>query len=259
MTDAVFYRSGSPAGEIVLHQPARRNALNEAMWLALPGLIAEAEADTQAKVIILRGSGGHFAAGADISEFETVYATRERAALYSSAISQGLSSIAACAKPTLALIEGACIGGGCSIALACDFRFAVDSARFGVTPGKLGLVYPLADTRRLIRTVGLSRAKDILFTGRIFSAPEALVWGLVDRLDEIGNLEAEAMRLINDIARTSQWSVRATKRMIALMEEGASDDDAAAEALFLDSFSGEDFKEGYRAFLDKQSPDFPFK
>ena len=258
MTDqALIYRSGSPAAEIVLNQPTKRNAVNAQMWRALGEAVRQFEADANAKVLIVHGEGEHFAAGADISEFEETYATTESAAAYTKTMLASLAALETCAKPTVAMIRGSCVGGGCSIALACDFRFASETARFGVTPGKLGLVYSVADTRRLAQTVGASNAKDLLFTGRLVRAEEAKTMDLCNRLSEDGSLENETRSFAAEIAATSQWSARATKQTFRMLADGVADDDPRAMQLMLDAFEAEDFKEGYRAFLEKRKPDFP--
>lgn len=259
MSDALYYKSGSPAGEIILNQPSKRNAINAAMWRDLGDVVRQGEADTEAKVLIVRGQGEHFAAGADITEFEKTYATRDSAAAYSHTMLDGLDVLANCTKPTIAMIHGACVGGGCSIALSCDFRFAGKSARMGVTPGKLGLVYALADTRRLTATVGVSIAKDLLFTGRLIDSAEAQAMKLCDRVYADGTLRFETQKFAQQIAETSQWSVRATKRTFEMLANGVQDGSDDAMSIMLDSFSGADFREGYRAFLDKRKPKFPTK
>jgi len=151
--DPVYLEREGCTAHLVLNRPEKRNALNGVMWAAIPGLLAEAAADDGVRVLVLRGAGGAFAAGADISEFEQVYATPDSAAAYSRSIAEALDALAAFAKPTLAMIDGACVGGGCGLALACDLRFAAQGSKFGITPGKLGLAYTLNDTRRPIRSM----------------------------------------------------------------------------------------------------------
>jgi enoyl-CoA hydratase/carnithine racemase len=253
---ALSYRPGAPIGEIVLDQPTKRNAISAAMWAALGEAAFAAANDAGARLVVVRGEGAHFAAGADITEFEQVYKTPADAERYTRVMLESLAALEALPKPTLAMIRGACVGGGCSIALACDFRFAARSARFGVTPGKLGLVYSLADTRRLAAAAGLSGARDLLLTGRLIDAEEGLGMGLCDRLytdDEIGEATLQFARAIEE---TSPFSARATKEMLALLKAGAADSDARAQALLAGSFSGADFREGYLAFLEKRRPVF---
>ena len=174
-------------------------------------------------------------------------------------IAAALDAVEACPKPTLAAIDGACVGGGVSLAMACDLRVASTRSKFGVTPGKLGLVYPAGDTRRLLEAIGPGATKDILFTGRIFSAEEAKEMKLIDRLVEAGDALTAARTFAGDISAISQWSTRATKKMIKGLQSGWSDAETEAAELFLEGFSNVDFKDGYKAFLEKRAPNFTFK
>ena len=240
--------------ELVLNRPERRNALNAAMWQSLPDLLHEAAADESIRLLVVRGAGGAFTAGADISEFATVYATADAAAAYTKAIAAGLDALAHFPKPTLAAIRGACIGGG--LALSCDLRFSASDGRFGITPAKLGLAYTLNDTKRLIDAVGVSTAKDLLYSARLIDAAEALEIGLINRCFEPGALDAEVDAYIDLMLSRSSGSARAIKRVIHLIRQGIDADTDETRQLFLGAFQSEDFQEGYQAFLDKRMPDF---
>ncbi len=260
MTASIRLDLAAPLAEIVLNKPEKRNALSVDMWAAIPDLVRQAINDPGVKVLIIHGGdAGAFAAGADISEFEDTYATKASANAAGSTIAAALNAVEACPKPTLAAIEGACVGGGVSLAMACDLRVASGRSKFGVTPGKLGLVYPAGDTRRLLDAIGPGATKDILFTGRIFAAAEAKEMKLIDRLTEDGEALNSARTFAKEIASISQWSTRATKQMIKGLQSGWSDTDEAATDLFLAGFSNEDFQDGYKAFLEKRAPKFTFK
>lgn len=239
---------------LTIDRPAKRNAITLAMWRALPDACA-AFASSDAKVLIVAGRGGHFAAGADIGEFEAVYATPQSAAEYNTAIAAGIGAIAGLEKPVLAAIEGACVGGGLAVALACDLRIAAPDARLAITPAKLGLTYSLEDTKRLVDAVGASTAKDILFTGRLLGADEALRLRLIDAVE--AEAPAAAAAKAAEIAAASQVTVRAIKATIRAILAGAVEDDAASRAAFVASVSGADFIEGRTAFLEKRKPVFP--
>ena len=250
----------APFGEIILNKPEKRNALSVDMWAAIPELIERVMAADTVKVVIIHGGdAGAFAAGADISEFSTIYATPETAAQSGAVIAAALNAVEACAKPVIAAIDGACVGGGMSLAMAADLRVASEGARFGITPAKLGIVYPAGDTRRLVATIGAARAKDILFTARIFDVAEAKEMGLLSRVVARGEALAGARALGDAVAATSQWSTRAIKRMIAGIEAGWDDTSAEATGLFADGFASEDFVEGYSSFLEKRPANFTFK
>jgi enoyl-CoA hydratase/carnithine racemase len=239
---------------LAFDRPAKRNAITLATWCALPEACVAFTA-SDAKVLVLTGRGGHFAAGADIGEFEAVYATPQSAADYNAAIAAGIGAIAGLEKPVVAAIEGACVGGGLAVALACDLRIAAPNARLAITPAKLGLTYSLEDTKRLVDAVGASAARDILFTGRLLGADEALRLALVDSVE--ADIQTAVATKAAEIAAASQRSVRAIKATIRAILSGAVEDDAATRAAFVASVTSPDFIEGRSAFLEKRKAVFP--
>jgi enoyl-CoA hydratase/carnithine racemase len=158
--------------------------------------------------------------------------------------------------PTIAVVHGACVGGGCGLALACDLRLAADDSFFAIPPAKLGLVYSLADTKRLVDLVGPSFAKEMLYTGRRVSAREAYDWGLVNHLLPAAELDSAARELALGIAGNAQSSVRGAKRIISELIDGSHAESAETRALYDDAFSSPEFSEGARAFLEKRLPRF---
>lgn len=240
---------------IVIDRPDKRNAFTHSMWEALPPLIEQAMNNPQVRVMILRASKpGAFSAGADIAEFgegaqDPQWRTRNQAA-----IRRAMETLARAPKPVIAQIEGDCIGGGCGLSLACDFRIATPTARFGITPAKLGLVYSLHDTKLLVDLVGPSAAKRILFTAQLINAAEALRIGLIDELAEDAGAAAHALAV--HIAGVSPHSVRASKAMIDRILHGQAEDDTDTLAQFADAFDGPDFAEGVAAFLGKRTAEF---
>lgn len=251
-----FDRVTREIGQITLNQPRRRNALTAAMWDLLVDALHEAAQAPHLRVLIITGAEAHFAAGADISEFSSLYATPESSADISRKISVALEAVANFPQPTLAKIRGACVGGGAGIALACDMRFADSTSKFAVTPAKLGLVYPFADVRRLTQTVGMARAKDILFSARLILASEAKDMGLVDRLVAPDGLDDAVHDYALSLCAVSKNSVAVTKQMFAAIAQGQNCETGETQQWFLDAFSSDDFKEGYAAFLEKRKPKF---
>ena len=165
---------------IELRRPDKHNAISYAMWQAFARLMPVLAADDEVEVVLLRGSsGGPFSAGADIAEFRTLRSDPEGARRYGEAVEAGERAIIDFPKPTIALIEGFAIGGGTQLAVACDLRVCGEGSRFGVTPAKLGIVYALASTERLVETVGAAWARWILLTGELLDASTALRIGLV--------------------------------------------------------------------------------
>ncbi len=243
-------------GELIISQPARRNAVNAQMWADLPKVLDEAASLKGIKVLIVRGDGDHFASGADISEFETLYETRESSKKISEDISAGMKALAEFPLPTIALIRGACVGGGCGLALCCDLRFADNTSRFAITPAKLGLVYPFADVQRLIETVGIPNAKDILFSARLIKAKRAEKMGLINKLYKPDDLEQEVLDYARNLTALSTQSANITKQMFAAYQNGQTGENAQTTDWFLDGFVSDDFMEGYKAFLAKRKPEF---
>lgn len=225
------------------------------MWEALPALVGTAMADPAVRLLILASAQpGPFCAGADIAEFATgspdpAWRARNQAAIRATQL-----ALAQAPKPTLAVIDGDAVGGGCGMALACDVRIASPHARLGITPAKLGLVYPLHDTRLLVDLVGPSQAKRLLFTATLIDAAEALRIGLVDVVAR--DLDAEVAAFAAAVLAVSPASQRGSKAIVQRIIEGAHDDDATSAAGFDAAFTGVDFHEGVAAFLGKRPPVF---
>ena len=247
-----------PFGRLILNRPRRHNALDLAMWTAFPPLLDRVANDPEIKLLLVSGADSRaFAAGADISEFSRISETGG-AGDYLDTMLRTTRLLSAFPKPTIAVIQGPCIGGGCSLALCCDFRFADDTARFGITPGRLGITYPLEDTKRLIDAVGMGRARDLLMTGRIIDPAEALKIGMIDRVATSDGLWDEAEAYGQTIAGLSQYAIRASKSVITEIRAGACAETETTRGLFTGAFDGEDMAEGVRAFLEKRKPRFTF-
>jgi len=255
--DAVFMTRAGAVATLHLNQPAKRNAISILMWQRLLDLVSAADRDPNVKVIVVTGEGGAFAAGSDIAEFAQVAADPTTATAAADIIHQSENALSRVSKPTLAKISGACVGAGCGVALCCDFRFADTTARFGITPARLGLVYSVADTKRLVDVVGAARARDILYTGRIMDATEALAMGLIDRLMAPGDLDAVVQDYLTALTAASSFSQRALKRHLRAVVDGAHDDTPETLAVFAGAIGGAHFKEGHAAFMAKRKPEFP--
>lgn len=248
-------RDGAVA-ELVLNRPDKQNAISRAMWRSLAEHGAEIDADSSIRVVIVRGAPPAFSAGADIAEFAEVFADPTAAHDYNELIQGALARLEALTKPTLAQIGGSCIGGGCGLALACDLRFAAADARFGITPARLGLAYSLGDVKRLLDLVGPARAKDILFSGRVLDAEEALRIGLVDRVVPPEDLAATIRAYAQTLISASGNSQHLIKRITRLLLDGATGETEESRRLRDSAVAHADFQEGYRAFLEKRRPRF---
>ncbi|HTJ31631.1 MAG TPA: enoyl-CoA hydratase-related protein [Dactylosporangium sp.] len=228
-----------PIATLVISNPAKRNAMTAAMWRALPPLLEAPAKDPSVRVLILAGDGGTFCAGADITEA----ASLARAGDASLAV-RAEQALAAFAKPTIARIDGFCVGGGCQLAVACDLRFAASDSRFGITPAKLGIVYPPSTTRRLASLIGPARAKLLLYTADLFDAAAAERMGLVDAVFPAADLSSSVLQVASTIASRSQLTQRAAKAVLSDLEPPAQDE--------------AELSEGIAAFLSRRPPAFPW-
>jgi len=252
----IFNMITQTIGELVLSQPKRRNALNAAMWAAMPAVLNRIARTDGLKVLIIRGDGAHFAAGADISEFGTLYATPKSAAKISADIAAAMTALTDFPLPTIAMIRGACVGGGCALALCCDIRFADNTAKFAVTPASLGLVYPYEDISRLIETVGVPNAKDLIMSARLVKAVEAENLGLINFKHDADALQDAVMNYAQTQAALSSQSLRVMKQLFSAYQSGLRGDNKHTQDTFLSGFSSDDFTEGFTAFMEKRKPKF---
>lgn len=243
-------RDGAVA-RLLIDRAAKRNAFTQGMWDALPGLLADAMDDPAIRLLVLQSAEpGIFCAGADIGELLDRADDAEWRGANQAAIARAQHELARAPKPVIAFVDGDCVGGGCGLALACDLRVATPRARFGITPAKLGLVYPLHDTKLLVDLVGPSQAKRMLFTGQLIAADEAQRIGLIELIAESADDIAAA------ITAASSHSARETKKVIRRILNGQTDDDAETTAIFAQAFTLPDFHEGVRAFVEKRKPEF---
>jgi enoyl-CoA hydratase/carnithine racemase len=240
-----------PIGRILIDRPEKRNAFDQEMWEQFPVLLGAALIDRAIRVVVVQSATpGMFCAGADIGE---LMAHKDNAAwreANQAAINRTQHELARFAKPTIAFIDGDCVGGGCGIALACDIRVATAQSRIGITPAKLGLVYPLHDTKLLVDLVGPGQAKKMLYTGELLPAEEALRIGLIEAIDE------SSAALARQIAENSVHSMHEMKAFIRRVLDGQADDDLETKRIFAEAFTKPDFSEGTNAFAEKRKPEF---
>lgn len=245
-------------GRIVIDSPGKRNAINGAMWRAIPQAIAGFEADPQVRCVLLRGAGTEaFAAGADISEFAASRAEQNAVAAYDRQLDAALLAIQAARKPSLAMIHGFCMGGGVEIALACDLRYCGASAQFGVPAAKLGIAYSVEGHKRLIETVGQANAREVMLLARRYAAEEALHMGMVHRVFQDARLESEVEGILKTLCENAPLSMAGSKTIIEefAKSEGAPDAAVMAAAVARCAKS-EDYEEGRKAFMEKRKPKF---
>jgi enoyl-CoA hydratase/carnithine racemase len=241
---------------VTLNRPSKRNAINLAMWQELKAIFGELSGARDVRAVILTGSGGNFSAGGDISEFATLRATVEAGTFYERAEEEALLAVLHCGKPTVAEISGFAIGGACALMLACDFRVADAGASFFIPAGRLGIVYSRLESELLLRQVGLTNAKLILFSGERMTAAEAVRLGLVNEV-VTGNVPAAARRFAKRFAASAPLSIAGNKFILNVLSRGEADDRSAEVDAFIHrSMESEDYKEGQRAFGEKRAPVF---
>ncbi|MEV6963724.1 enoyl-CoA hydratase/isomerase family protein [Hamadaea sp. NPDC051192] len=246
-----------PVATLVVDRPDRLNAFTLQMWAALPEAAAAVEADPEVRVLVIRGpSGGPFSTGADIDEFTTVRREPADAQAYTEVVQRAEAAVSGLSKPVVALIEGWCVGGGCQLALACDVRVAADGASFGITPAKLGIVYPLTSTARLVHTVGHATARFLLMTGEVVDAQRALRMGLVDEVCSPHAVRRRAYALATMLAGRAPISVAGAKALIDRVLAGQESDDAWTRELYAASYHSPEYAEGVAAFGERRVPDF---
>jgi enoyl-CoA hydratase/carnithine racemase len=242
---------------IAFTRPHKHNAISYAMWHALGRLMPVLAEDEACDVVVVRGTpGGPFSAGADIGEFSTLRADAAGAQTYGAAVEAGEQALIGFPKPTVALIEGFAIGGGSQVALACDLRVCGSTSRFGITPAKLGIVYALGSTARLVEVVGPAWARWILLTGDLLDADTALRIGLVHEVVDPAQVEERGYALARSVASRARVSLVGGKALIDRAASGDVDEDDEVRALYRRSWSSAEYAEGVAAFLAKRSPDF---
>jgi enoyl-CoA hydratase len=257
-TERMIARIEGPIGWMIFNNPARRNACSTDMWAAMPEIIDAFEKDPAVRVVVLRGIGETaFVSGADISEFEQTRSSAESNVYYEGLTEKAGKRLAECRKPTIAMIHGFCIGGGVGIAVGCDLRISADDGKFGVPAVRLGLGYGPAGVKKLMDLVGPSYTKEIFFTARHFTAAEANVMGLVNRVLPKTELEEYVRGYCATIADNAPMTINALKRTVAeLVKASPAADIDYCNRLVTECFDSQDFIEGRRAFMEKRRPVF---
>jgi len=245
-------------GWITFNNPERRNAVSLAMRIALIKILNDFENDPNIRVMVLKGSGDKaFVSGSDISEFNDKRSTPEQAEQYQKVSTDLDACFENTQKPLIAMIQGMCLGNGLGTALKCDLRIASDGTLFGIPAARLGLVYNYPGVKRVVDLVGPSRAMEMIFTARRFSAHEAMQINLVNEVVPSERLEARVREICALIVENAPISVRAGKLMVKeAMKEADIRDMQLCKDLVREGFSSEDFKEGRTAFMEKRRPQF---
>jgi enoyl-CoA hydratase/carnithine racemase len=251
-------RKEGKVGYLTFNNPERHNAVSLEMWEAASEFLEDFKKDKNIRVVVVTGAGGKaFISGADISKFEKERSTQEGVDRYNAAVDQANNAFYTFPKPTIAMIRGYCIGGGVGLALCCDMRICTEGSKFGVPAAKLGLGYRFDGLKKLVDLVGPSFAKEIFFTARQFTAAEAQVMGLVNRVLPDAELESYVRDYAETIAANAPLTVDSVKYIVgqAVIDESKRDL-KKCDQLVQACFASNDYKEGRKAFMEKRKPVF---
>jgi enoyl-CoA hydratase/carnithine racemase len=256
VSEIIVSRPRPEVAVVTIDRPARRNACDRAAWRDLAGAFRALAAARDVRLVVLTGAGGHFCAGADISEFARLRADSASGAAYDRDVASCYEAIRALSQPSVAAIAGSCVGGGCALALCCDFRILHRSVRFGIPATRLGTVYSVEECRLLLSVVGLANAKQILYGAALHDAEAARAMGFADRVVE-GDVVADAIAFAKPMTANAPLAIAGAK---AILQELAYGDVArrkdALDALIRQALDSADYREGAAAFLEKRSPHF---
>ena len=245
-----------PVARLTIRRPHKRNAMTLAMWEQLLAHCNRLAGEPGTRVVVVRGEGGAFCAGADIEEMATIARDPARLRAQHALICRAQLALERLPMPVLAAIDGPCFGGGFGIAAACDFRLATPHSEFAITPARLGIVYSVEDTRRVAALVGLARTKRLLLRSERLVAETALAWGVVDRVVDADALDAEVERWADALVRQSPVALAGMKATLALLAGQGAHTEAEVRAIADAAFDSADFAEGTRAFLEGRAPRF---
>lgn len=256
--DRMIARKDGAVGHMIFNNPEKHNAVSLEMWEASDDILNDFESDAAVRVVVLSGAGGKsFVSGADISKFETERGSQEAIRHYNQRTAAVYGRIQQFAKPTIAMINGYCLGGGLNLAVACDLRFCSTKSKFAMPAARLALGYPYPAIKRLIDVVGQAAAKDLMFTARRIDAQDAARIGLVQTVAEEEDLEGLVGDYAARIAANAPLTLRAMKLIaIEVMKDVAERDLELCNRLVAGCFASDDYKEGRRAFLEKRDPEF---
>jgi enoyl-CoA hydratase len=257
-TDKMLSRKEGGVGYVIFNNPERHNAVSLEMWEAAGHYLQDFANDKAIRVVVFSGAGGKaFVSGADISKFESERSSKEGIDRYNAAVDKAYTSIYEFPKPTIAMIQGYCIGGGVGLAMCCDIRICSDNSKFGVPAAKLGLGYGFSGIKKLVDVVGPSFAKEIFYTARQFTAAEAQDMGLVNRVLPVAELENYVKNYAATIGGNAPLTVDAVKYIVGqVVKEESKRDLKKCADLVAQCFASSDYIEGRTAFMEKRKPQF---
>ena len=255
---AMHVRKENGIGWMIYDQVAKHNAVTYDMRRAIPGIMADFEADDDVRVCVIAGAGEKaFISGSDISQFGEKRSSEEAREMYDRASTQANAAMRDFSKPMIAMIHGYCLGAGVLTAMLCDIRIAADNAKFGAPPAKLGLGFGYGGVDDLVKLVGPAYAAEMLFTGDRYNAADALKMGMVNRVVPYADLEATVTDIAATIAANAPLTLKSVKTSIRNTQRDESARDMATVQAQIDAcFASEDYREGRQAFMEKRKPVF---
>ena len=240
-----------------LNNPGKRNPLDHEVLDALAAVLPELDRGIEVRCVVITGTGKAFSAGYDIGSIPAESFETDAEALVAHPFAAAMDAVSAHPFPVLAAINGHCLGGGLELAVRCDLRVCASSAKLGMPPAKLGLIYGHTGLERFIDVVGIANTRDLFLTGRVLDSEKALRVGLVTELAGDDDLEGAALALAAEIAANAPLSMRGNKHAIEVLARRARLSDEAVHelvALRQSCFASEDFREGVTAFAEKRKP-----
>jgi enoyl-CoA hydratase len=258
MPDSILLDISDGVATITLNRPEVRNAFNVGMWQALGEAVEESGGCEGVRAIVIKGAGDKaFAAGADVKEFETHRSNVLQSQRYSRMLETSLGTIHEVPQPVIAMIRGYCVGGGCELANACDIRIASEDSRIGITPAKLGIILGFEEVRQLVALMGAGKAKELLFTGRLMDAQEALRVGWLNHVVPTDQLEKFTAEFVESFIHNAPLTIEAAKRAVNACLPGP-DGRLVMQQIesYVRGFAGSDYQEGVASFREKRKPVF---
>ena len=257
-TEKMLSRVEEGVGYITFNNPEKHNAVSIEMWDALEKILDEFRSSKEIRVIVLNGAGGKsFVSGADISKFDKERSSKEAVLSYNKRTQKVYELLETFPKPTIAMIDGYCIGGGLNLAVCCDIRICSEKSKFAMPAAKLSLGYPFSSIKRLFDVMGPGMAKHFMFTAEKISASEALACGLVLKLVSAENIETDIRDYALTISHNAPLTIKAMKQIgIEILKSPDERDLLLCEQLASACFDSEDYKEGRKAFMEKRKPNF---
>jgi enoyl-CoA hydratase/carnithine racemase len=256
MSEKIIVNKRNGIGWLTLNKPEKRNAICYEMWQLLRESLLAFSRDDKIRVVILKGAGEHgFSAGADISEFPEQLSSQQAIVDYQAIIRAALDALAGLTKPSIAMLHGLCFGGGASIALYSDIRIASQNTRIAIPVARIGQAYQWQDVQALVQLIGPAFTREMLYTGRHFTAVEAMQMGLVNRVVADDELAAFVEEYAGQISANAPLTINTVKQTVKeVLKDPAARDLAQIDRLVNACLTSEDCAEGYQAFIQKRRP-----